>query len=143
MTREKVILGTVMMSLLVSICVATGCGGEKKPSDEAQIKAVANDYSDAVADQDAGRVCKLYTPKPRAKFNKIGGVAAGGGQSGCEAFTQTVLDKVGASGGEGITNVDLDGSRAHATAKSGASIPMQKVGDDWQVAGVPTGSAPR
>jgi hypothetical protein len=118
--------------LTTAVCVAAlvaaiGCG----QSDEQQARDVVQDYVDARAEGDYGRVCELYSESFKQEL------ATG---PNCEAFVEE--QSSGAEPGElEIVDVRVNDDKAtadlDATSESGAPIriglQLERQDDDWRI----------
>jgi hypothetical protein len=112
---------------MAALAAAIGCG----QSDEQQARDVVQDYVDARADGDYGRVCELYSHSFKQQL------ATGGN---CEAFVEE--QSSGAEPAElEVVDVRVHGDRAtadlDAVGESGAPIriglELERQDDDWRI----------
>lgn len=128
---------------LATTCLAVGvglagCGGggdssAAKASPEDAARAVADDFWDALNDDDGSRACALIEPQARAKFEAlVKGISA---EIGCE--DAVLYGQNSELGAVTITNAAVSGTtvRVDGTDARGASVKVTlvEVAGEWKI----------
>ena len=127
----------VLLALACAVVIAgiVGCGGadDGGGSDESA-EDVAQAYVDARNQRDPAALCELYIDEIRAQTPT---------EHGCESFVRERMSAVKGSKVE-LVRVDEQGETAIAAVSTAigdgsplhATIPLQRDGDEWAIAGV-------
>jgi hypothetical protein len=133
-----------MIPVLATAVALTGCGGAKKPSAEAQVRATLQSFATAVEKRDYQKLCdRIFAPKLLQGLQSIG--------LPCEIAMRTSLGSV-KDPQLTVGKVTVAGKTASAEIKTAATgqppstdvIHLDKLGARWRVSALgasPTATA--
>lgn len=112
-----------------------GCG----ESEEDRASAAVEDYFDALGEERFGDACALTTPAFRATLAGFAERRLRGAGEECEAILERLARQKGPrlvrlQSRVEVSEVEVDGERAHATlAAEGQTATLKLAGDDWRI----------
>jgi hypothetical protein len=125
--------------LVLALCALAGCG-DSGPTDEQQIRAALAEFERATAERDYEALCdRVLAPKLIETVRQIGLPCEVALQKGFEDVEDPRLT---------VGNITVDGDEASAEVRSSAAgespsqdtVALVRVGGEWRVASLGTGS---
>ena len=123
-------------AVTVALLGAAGCGSddsggstESGPSDEEQIQAVAENYSQAALDGDAAAACDLFSEAALEELNNSEEFES------CEEVVETgfgILDDSQKKEIAEISNIQVDGDTATAEGRDG-EVSLVRENGEWKL----------
>lgn len=119
--------------MLACVLVATGCGGDKPPSDTEQVRSVLTTFAGAVQRHDYDKLCSdVFAPKLLEGLQEIG--------LPCQQAMRRAFDEV-KDPQLSVDQVEVKGAAASARVRTSASnqqpsadvVRLQKVKGRWRV----------
>jgi hypothetical protein len=126
--------------LVLAACLAAGCG-ESGPTDEERIRATLTEFQRATAERDYATLCeRVLAPELLESFDQVGVPCEMALSEGFENVESPRL-AVGAISVRGERATAEVRSSAEGEAPSQDTIELVRVGEEWRIAALDSGSS--